>query len=56
MPDVGIFLARIWKNVAIFKISTLEFVQSQNFPEKQKCLFGYFWPEMPYLGIFGQEF
>ena len=41
-------------NVVIFEISTLEFIQLQNFAEKQKYL--NLGPKMPYLGVFGLEF
>ena len=41
-------------NIVIFEISTLEFIQLQNFAEKQKYL--NLGPKMPYLCIFGLEF
>ena len=42
------------KTIAIFEMSTLEFVRLENFTRKQKSL--NFRTNMPYLGIFGQEF
>ena len=54
MPDLGIFGLEFENNIVIFEISTLEFVQLQNFAEKQKCL--NLGPKMPYLGIFGLQF
>ena len=42
------------KTIAIFEMSTLEFVRLENFTRKQKSL--NFRTTMPYLGIFGQEF
>ena len=41
-------------NIVIFEISTLEFVQLQNFKKKQKCL--NLGPKILYFGIFGLEF
>ena len=42
------------KDIVIFEISTLEFVQEQNFVKKQKHL--NLESKMPYLGISGLEF
>ena len=53
MPDLGILGLEFENNIVIFEISTLEFVQLQNFAEKQKCL--NLGPKMPYLGIFDQK-
>ena len=65
MPYLGIFdqkclilvfSGKIFrKTIVIFEISTLEFVNLQNFTKKkQKCL--NLGPKMPHLGIFGVEF
>ena len=54
MPHLGIFGLEFENNIVIFEISTLEFVQLQNFAEKQKCL--NLGPKMPYLGILGLDF
>ena len=48
------FWERNLKNIAIFEMSTLEFVYLQNFANKQKCL--NLEPQMPYLVVFGLEF
>ena len=50
----GIFGLEFENNFVIIEISTLEFVQLQNFAKKQKCL--NLASKMPYLGIFGLEF
>ena len=54
MPCFCIFGLEFQKTIAIFEISTLEFVKLQNFVEKWKCL--NLVPKMPYLRIFGLEF
>ena len=54
MPGLGIFGLEFQKTIVIFEISTLKFVQLQNFAKKQKCLkLGW---KMPYLDMFGLEF
>ena len=50
----GIFGPEFENNFVIIEISTLEFVQMQNFAKKQKCL--NLTSKMPYLGIFGLQF
>ena len=51
MPHLGIFELELENNIVRLEISTLEFVQLQNFV---KCLnLGL---KMPNLGIFGLEF
>ena len=62
---IWVFLGKNFKTaIFIFEISSLIFVSLQNFTKKEKMpkfgtknvLFGYFWPKMPYLGIFGLHF
>ena len=38
MSYLGIFGLKFEENIIIFEISTLEFVEIQNFAEKEKCL------------------
>ena len=38
MPYLGIFGLKFEENIIIFEISTLEFVEIQNFAKKEKCL------------------
>ena len=52
MLDLRILRFEFEHIIVIFEISTLEFIQLQNFPKKQKCL--NLGPKMPYLGIFEQ--
>ena len=55
MHYLDIFGLKFETNLVIFEISTLEFVQSQNFvKKKQKCL--NLGPTMPYLGILELKF
>ena len=51
MPYLGIFGLEFENNIEIIEISTLEFVITQIFAKKQKCL--NLKPKIPYLGIFG---
>ena len=58
------FVARILKKLLPYLKSASRIYLVAKFREKTKipefgtksALFGYFWPKMPYLGIFGQEF
>ena len=50
----GYFGLEYENNIAIFGISTLKFVWSQNFSKKQKFL--NLRPKMPYLGIFDKKY
>ena len=54
MPALSILGLEFENNIVIFEISTLKFVQWQNFAGKQKYL--NLEPKMPYLGNFGLEF
>ena len=54
MPYFSVLGPEISKTTVIFEISTLKFVQFQNFVKKQKCL--NLGRKMPYCGIFGLEF
>ena len=52
-PDLGILGLESENNIVIFEIHTLEFLESLNFPEKQKCL--NLRPKRPVLCIFDQK-
>ena len=54
MPYLGIFWLELKKIIVIFEMNALEFLYSQNFARKQKCL--NLRPKMPYLGTCGLEF
>ena len=53
MLDLRILRFELEHIIVIFEISTLEFIQLQNFEKKQKCL--NLGPKMPYLGNFWLE-
>ena len=54
MPDLGVFGLEFENNIALFEISTLEFVYLQNFTKKHKCL--NLGPKMSDLYTLGLEF
>ena len=55
MLHLAIFLElKFAKAIVIFQISTLQFIKTQNFMQKEKMLnLGL---KTPYLGIFGMQF
>ena len=64
IPDLGIFLAEMWKQYCPIRNQHPHICLIAKFDRKTKIrkfgiknpLFGYFWPKMLYLGMFRREF